>query len=255
MSIALVALARGLSEVFPTPAGFFVVSCFVAPVLLEFVDPIISGGITISVFYTYVFAWPVVICGSVGALTLIFTFKNQTDSLKMLTSTERIIASWYFCCGFFFNSMMDVFAGQFQSWPIMSQRYLQLEPRYGMDSSYNGVTCLLTSYQELLVQAPLGLFLFYGYWTGKTWTKPIEIAFNMWSVAGVLYYYGSEVILGFPNVHYPRNFEEAISFEMVLKFWVGFIVFPSLFAVVGIVLTVRAVSYISMRLDERVKRE
>eukprot|EP00505_MAST-04D_sp_SCG-Rhode-Island_P000495 Stramenopile-MAST_4_protein_495 len=133
--------------------------------------------------------------------------------------------------------------------------YLQLEPRYGMDSNYNGVTCLLTSYQELLVQAPLGLFLFYGYWTGKTWTKPIEIAFNMWSVAGVLYYYGSEVILGFPNVHYPRNFEEAISFEMVLKFWVGFIVFPSLFAVVGIVLTVRAVSYISMRLDERVKRE
>ena len=63
------------------------------------------------------------------------------------------------------------------------------------------------------------------------------------------------MILGFPNVHYPRNFEEAISFEMVLKFWVGFIVFPSLFAVVGIVLTVRAVSYISMRLDERVKRE
>ena len=252
MSNVLVALARGLTEVFPTPAGFFVVSCFVAPVLLEFVDPTISGGFTISVLYTYAFAWPVIIWGSVGALTLIFTFKNQTGSL---TSTERMIASWYFCCGFFFNSMMDVFAGQFQSWPIMSQRYLQLEPRYGMDTNYNGVTCLLTSYQELFVQTPLGLLLFYGYWRGKTWTKPIEIAFNMWSVAGVLYYYGSEVILGFPNIHYPRKFEESISFEMVLKFWIGFVVFPCLFAVVGIVLTVRAVSYISMRLDEGVKRE
>ena len=98
---------------------------------------------------------------------------------------------------------MDVFAGQFQAWRTMTARYNELEPRYAMAGTYDGVTVFLTSWQEILIQTPCGLALFYAYWRGSNWKHGLEIIFNMWSVAGVWYFYGSEFVLGFPHIHAP----------------------------------------------------
>lgn len=141
--------------------------------------------------------------------------------------------------------MMDVFAGQFQSWQTMTQRYNELEPRYAMPGDA-GVTVQLTSWQELLFQVPAGLMLFFAYHRGCSWRLPLEIAFCMWSVAGVWYFYGSEVVLGYPHVHSPWSkygtfdLTTVVSCDMLYKFWLGFVFFPLLWAVMGIFLAFRA---------------
>ena len=155
--------------------------------------------------------------------------------------------------GFFFNSMMDVFAGQFQAWTTMTERYNELEPRYAapgckcicfqeskkkersltnamltqmlMHIRYplfspqpledGGVIVLLTSLQELCIQTPLGLILFFLIWTGNPYRLGCEIVFNCWSIAGVWYFYLSEPFLGFPLVHAPFDKSGQLDMEKV----------------------------------------
>ena len=156
----------------------------------------------------------------------------------------------------------------------MTARYNELEPRYALAGRCDGVTVVLTSWQELLIQTPCGLALFYAYWRRASWRLPLEIVFNCWSVAGVLYFYGSEPALGFPHVHAPFtggakavagvdvarpplvfDAESATTFESLYKFWLGFVIFPGLWAVVGVILTVRAARTIAHHVDMSTHQE
>ena len=56
--------------------------------------------------------------------------------------------------------MMDVCAGQLQAWPMMSERYKQLEPRYLMTNEYAGMPVLVTSLQEIFYSGAPGLATF-----------------------------------------------------------------------------------------------
>lgn len=253
----------GLRLAVATPAFIFVAGCLVAPAVLE----IVGTPLGLPLGMPYVFAWPVLLWVGIGIATVAVTFRDASGpngtgcrpcrSDEMASRWDPWIASWYLSNGFFFNSMMDVFAGQFQSWQTMTARYNELEPRYNpqVQCSYDGVTVFLTSWQEILLQAPLGLLLFYGYWRGKAWRYPLEIIFNAWSVAGVWYFYGSEFVLNFPYIHAPfgkdREFlpHMALTFETVYKFWIGFVIFPGLWAVIGIMLTVRALRTISKHVE------
>ena len=190
----------------------------------------------------------------IGLTCVAVTFKGGADAgfVERLPRADAWIAAWYFVNGMFFNSCMDVFAGQFQAWRTMTARYNELEPRYAMAGTYDGVTVFLTSWQEILIQTPCGLALFYAYWRGSNWKHGLEIIFNMWSVAGVWYFYGSEFVLGFPHIHAPWGAAEdggtwgawdpsqAWTFETFWKFWIGFVIFPGLWVVVGLALTWRA---------------
>ena len=124
----------------------------------------------------------------------------------------------------------------------MTQRYNELEPRYTMIGTYDGVTVQLTSWQELLIQTPCGLALYYAYHRGSHWRLAVEIIFNMWSVGGVWYFYGSEFVLGFPHIHFPLGDDGTwdVSLASCYKFWLGFVIFPSLWFVVGVLMTIRA---------------
>ncbi|CAE8675555.1 unnamed protein product, partial [Polarella glacialis] len=210
----------------------------------------------------YLFAWPVLLWTFIALIVIGVTFSDE-KRLRKLSATESHIASWYLINGFFFNSMMDVFAGQFGSWTTMTQRYHELEPRYAMDG-YVGVVVLLTSLQELCIQTPCGLFLFYAYWRGSSWRLGVEVIFNMWSIAGVWYFYVSEAILGFPNVHAPVtsdgrfDLSSALSFDTVYKFWIGFVIFPALWACVGAALAIRAcwqISELCCRAEDSSKKQ
>jgi hypothetical protein len=228
-----------------TPSGVFVLACFFGPPLLQLIGHPMNHA---SLGFAYICAWPVVLWTTTLLVTVYVTFYSPRN-VNRLSRCDRWIASWYLCNGFFFNSMMDVFAGQFQSWPTMTDRYNELEPRYAMKDEYDGVTVLLTSWQELLIQTPCALALFYGYWRRRPWRFPVEIIYNMWSVAGVWYFYGSEHVLGFPHVHSPFLREHSgsiaidparlLTFDTVYKFWIGFVIFPGLWAVVGLLLTLR----------------
>lgn len=229
---------RGLRSVAVSPAGLFIVACFALPYVLEVVAPL---GEPLGL--AYLAAWPVLLWTGVATVVVAVTFWND-ELVEPLTQTESYIASWYLANGFFFNSMMDVFAGQFQAWTTMTPRYHELEPRYGM-SGYVGVVVLLTSLQELFIQTPCGLLLFYAYWRGANWRLGVEVVFNMWSVAGVWYFYLSEVALGFPHVHSPfraGRIDRSIvfNFDTAYKFWLGFVIFPCIWACVGVILAVRA---------------
>ena len=129
----------------------------------------------------------------------------------------------------------------------MTQRYNELEPRYVMVGTYDGVTVQLTSWQELLIQTPCGLALYYAYHRDCSWRLPVEIIFNMWSVGGVWYFYGSEFILGFPHIHFPLGDDGTwdMSFASCYKFWLGFVIFPLLWLVVGVLMTIRAAKQIA----------
>ena len=245
-------LKRGSYEALFTPCGTFALSCYFFPLMLEFIQPM-HNKLSFQMLMSYFFAWPVLLWSGIGLFTVYITFRDRqvAKNNKELQTSEKLAASWYFCCGFFFNSMMDVFAGQLQAWPMMSERYKQLEPRYTMAGKYEGITVLITSIQELLIQTPCGLVLFYGYWNRKSWTKPIEIVFNMWCIAGVAYYYGSEPLLNFPIVHSPAaDGSNYFAFETLYLFWFGFIIMPLLFASVGLFLSIKAIVYISSNIVE-----
>ena len=190
---------RGLRLALYTPPFAFCLLCLALPVALE---PIAPLGEPLGL--PFLLAWPVLLWCAVALAVVAWTFAGSgAQSVATLGRADAWIASWYLCNGFFFNSMMDVFAGLLQAWPTMTGRYNELEPRYALAGTCAGVTVVLTSWQELLVQAPCGLALFYAYWRGAPWQLPLEIVFNSWSVAGVLYFYGSEPALGFPHVHAP----------------------------------------------------
>ncbi len=245
-------LKEGVSEAMITPVGLFVICCYFTPLILELIQPI-HPEVTFQMLPPYLFAWPVLLWCTVGLVTVFVTFRERqlSNNKVKLNANDKLAASWYFCCGFFFNSMMDVFAGQLQAWPMMSERYKQLEPRYLMPGRYEGITVLITSIQEILIQTPCGLLLFYGYYNQKSWTKPVEIIFNMWCIAGVAYYYGSEPLLGFPIVHSPAaDGSDRFAFLTLYLFWFGFVIMPLLFAGVGVLLSIKAVKYISMKLEE-----
>jgi hypothetical protein len=244
---------HGLKYAFLTPAGFFVLCCFLAPLLLKWVDPTITDDpLNYSSLFT---AKPVILWFSICFLVIYHTFQDK-EKLDYLVPSEVWIASWYLINGFFFNSMMDVFAGQFQCWPVMTDFYNALEPRYSKVGTYEGVTVQLTSWQEILIQTPCGLLLFYAYWRRMPWRYPLEIIFNMWSVAGVWYFYLSEPILNFPHVHHPFKKDsftfdsmQAFTFETVWKFWIGFVIFPGLWAAIGLYLTYRAFTLLSLHVE------
>ena len=51
---------------------------------------------------------------------------------------------------------------------------------------------LLTSMQEILIQTPIGLALFFLIWTGNPYRLGLEVVFNCWSVAGVVSLWAEE---------------------------------------------------------------
>ena len=255
----------GLQAALVTIPGLFVLCCIIAVFLLEYLIPLETQEHTSALQFSvnYLTGWPVLLWSFIGILTVLVTFRrpgkeNDSTWVESLSYADASKASWYFCNGFFFNSMMDVFAGQLQSWPVMSERYVQLEPRYGMADTYDGVTVILTSLQEICIQAPLGLVLFYACWRNKDWRAPVEIVFNMWSVAGVLYFYGSEFILKFPHVHSPYDENKVFQwgkafddFDTVYKFWIGFVILPGLWVVAGVWLAIQAVQEIAATTEVR----
>ena len=91
-----------------SPGFAFVAGCLAFPWLLEQIIPI--GEPLGSAF---LMAWPVLLWSSVGVAVVLLTFSGPCMEL---TRNDAWVASWYLANGFFFNSMMDVFAGQFQSW-------------------------------------------------------------------------------------------------------------------------------------------
>lgn len=235
-----------------SPGFLFAYGCLLFPALLELVRPIQQ-----PLGFAYLFAWPVLLMVTVGMIVVAVTFSDPSK-VKKLNQLDAIIASWYLVNGFFFNSMMDVFAGQFQSWQTMTARYNELEPRYALVGTYDGVTVVLTSCQEILLQTPCGLALFYAYYRASNWRLPVEMVFNMWSVAGVWYFYGSEVVLGFPHIHSPFkngafDVQGSLTFDVAYKFWLGFVIFPVLWAVIGVILAVRAAKQISRLADVATK--
>ena len=108
-------VTRGLEAALVTPVGAFTVSCYFAPLLLELIQPIHEHGISTNMMLSYLFSWPVLVFSSIGLATIFITFRD--GSTTKLEPADRLATSWYFCCGFFFNSMMDVCAGQLQAWP------------------------------------------------------------------------------------------------------------------------------------------
>ena len=129
---------NGLRLTFFTPAGFFVFCCLLAPPLLELVDvEITTTPLNHFALYT---ATPVLFFFAVATGVIWYTFVGSKTPVVELSGWEVWIASWYLINGFFFNSMMDVFAGQFQSWSGMTDFYNALEPRYAKVGTYDGVT-------------------------------------------------------------------------------------------------------------------
>ena len=129
---------NGVRLTFFTPAGFFVFCCLLAPPLLELIDVEITAT-PLNHFNLYT-ATPVLFFFAVATGVIWYTFVGSKTPVVELSGWEVWIASWYLINGFFFNSMMDVFAGQFQSWSGMTDFYNALEPRYAKVGTYDGVT-------------------------------------------------------------------------------------------------------------------
>ena len=97
---------------------------------------------------------------------------------------------------------------------------------------YPGIIVFMTSIQEVLVQAPCGLALYYAYYRNAPWRLAVEVIFNMASVGGVYYFYVADWVLGAPSMH--PELASQFNFAAVYKFWTGAIIFPSLWGVIGL---------------------
>ena len=65
----------------------------------------------------------------------------------------------------------------------------------------------------------------------------------MWSIAGIWYFTVTEVVLGFPHTEVDYNL--TFKFDMIVKWWMGFVLFPLLWSIMGIYLTYNACKHIS----------
>jgi len=144
---------------------------------------------------------------------------HRGGKCQNLTKSEKMLANWYLVNGCFFMSAMDFSAGTLQAWPGMWQRYIQLDNRYGKPWEGDGVTVTITGIQEILIQAPTALFVYYAMYRGHDWRLAVEMVFNLASSFGTWYFYLAEALRGFPNTDGERAFQP--SFQSIYRFWIG----------------------------------
>ena len=112
----------------------------------------------------------------------------------------------------------------------MTDRYNQLEPRYQICKGFfngcsntDGVGPYLTSLQEIVIQAPLGLAIYYCYIRGLAERRPLELVHTSWPVAGVWYFYLSEAVKGF-NYGFFKDYKSWSNIDKVVHDFVLFVV-------------------------------
>ena len=104
----------GLQAALVTIPGLFVLCCIIAVFLLEYLIPLETQEHTSALQFSvnYLTGWPVLLWSFIGILTVLVTFRrpgkeNDSTWVESLSYADASKASWYFCNGFFFNSMME----------------------------------------------------------------------------------------------------------------------------------------------------
>ena len=59
-------MTQGLKAALLTPVGAFTLSCYLAPLLLELIQPIHEHGIGTNMLLSYLFSWPVLVFSGIG---------------------------------------------------------------------------------------------------------------------------------------------------------------------------------------------
>uniref|UniRef100_A0A7S2U1Z8 EXPERA domain-containing protein n=1 Tax=Lotharella oceanica TaxID=641309 RepID=A0A7S2U1Z8_9EUKA len=217
------------------PSFAFVAFVWLTPFLLEVAMPLPDPALsTPQQILQYVFAWPPVVFGLVGVALVWLTHRGKCLEL---TPSQRMLANWYLVNGCFFMSAMDFSAGTLQAWPGMWQRYIQLDRRYGKPWDGDGITVTITGLQEILIQAPSAMFVYYAMHRGHSWRLGVEMLFNLASTLGTWYFYLTEAFRGFPNTEGDNAFHP--SFQSIYRFWIGTNFFCLLWFTIGVCNTAR----------------
>jgi len=163
-----------------------------------------------------------IVLGAFGFLAAVLYFTHfLTGHCVNLTARDQRLANWFLCNGVFFNSFLDVFAGQFQLMGLMSEQYLIVDPRYKLGlHNYAGQAVFMTSLAELFFQAPLCIATYWGYHHNAPWRCVTELAASILHLSGIWWMYIPEALTGFPHVVADKNFE--FTFNHVLYYWFGY---------------------------------
>jgi len=190
------------------------------------------------------------IWGSFVLLFVVLVFTHLFGTTHTLSARQQRIANWFLCNGVFINIFLDVFAGQFQWSGLMTEQYNILEPRYVMGLYHDaGQVVFMTSMLELLLQAPLCLITYWGFYHNTGWKEATGIIASVLHFTGIWWMYVPEILRGFPHIPADRNFR--FSFHDILYYWFGFWFCCGLWTLVPILLTITLTRDISAQISKK----
>ena len=153
-----------------------------------------------------------------------------------------IRAHWYLMNGIFFHVLLDPLSGLFQCVDLMSKQYGILDKRYILPFDHEGLIVNLVSLLELILMAPICLYIYYGYYKyfGKNKNKnkknggykkkgllliySLEIIVSTIQLIGTLFYDGQElihIIRGDGNEAIKIDYNLEFTFDFIFYFWFG----------------------------------
>jgi len=161
------------------------------------------------------------IWGGFVYLFIVLIVTHLCGNRVTLTSKEQRVANWFLMNGVFYNTFLDVFAGQFQMSGLLTTEYNIIEPRYKMGLYHDaGQVVFMTSMIELLIQAPLCIVTYWGYYHNASWRYVTGVIVSVLHFSGVWWMYIPEALRNFPHIPADRIFR--FSFTDIVYYWFAF---------------------------------
>eukprot|EP00010_Vexillifera_abyssalis_P007788 CAMPEP_0201550304 /NCGR_PEP_ID=MMETSP0173_2-20130828/6683_1 /ASSEMBLY_ACC=CAM_ASM_000268 /TAXON_ID=218659 /ORGANISM="Vexillifera sp., Strain DIVA3 564/2" /LENGTH=148 /DNA_ID=CAMNT_0047960241 /DNA_START=310 /DNA_END=756 /DNA_ORIENTATION=+ len=124
---------------------------------------------------------------------------------------------------------MDGMTGGWHFLDLMNEHYIILDKRFRDDE----VNSWMITQLELFVMAPLCLLTYRAIVQNKPSRYFFEVLTSTFQLIGAIFFFGAELIQGFPNTPVDRNFE--FTFHHTFYFWFGYganllwVIFPLYF--------------------------
>lgn len=166
------------------------------------------------------------------------------EILFSIKSKKSVIAHWYLINGIFFHLLLDPLSGLFQMTDLMSIQYGKLDERYIKPFDNEGLIVNLVSLLELVLMAPICLYIYYGYYkyfgrknkknVTNTNTKrgilliySLEIIVSTLQLVGTFFYDGQElihIIRGDGKEVVDIDYNLTFTFHYIFYFWFGVVI-------------------------------
>jgi len=146
-----------------------------------------------------------------------------------LSARDRRAARWYLLNATVIHIMMDGLVGAFHRIPAFDNQYKVMDKRFTVDDP----AVYTVSLTECFAYSPMCILVYYGYWHGSSWRRPLEIAVGAFQIFGTIIFLVTELLVGCKHIPVDYNFE--FTEPHITYFWFGFIFCNPIWIVVPLV--------------------